>query len=83
MASIRGIHHISESVVRLSQIPDPHYEEIDPISERLGPVPPLPDVVEASATRTPMIVPYHVTTIEDIDRPAEPEGPNQYLDLQA
>ena len=81
MASIRGIHHITESVVRMSQIGDPYYEEIDPVSERLGPVPPLPDVVEASAAGAPMIVPYHVTTIEDIDRSTE--EPNQYLDLQA
>ena len=83
MASIRGIEHITESVVRMSQIPDPYYEEIDPVSERLGPIPPLPDVVEASTTGAPMIVPYHVTTIEDIDGSTEPKGPNQYLDLQA
>ena len=80
MASIRGIEHITETAVRMSQIPDPHYEEIDPVSERLGPVPPLPDIVETSITGAPTIVPYHVTTIEDIDGST---GPNQYLDLQA
>ena len=68
---------------RLSQLTEQHYEEIDPISVRLGPVPPLPDVVEASTMGVPTIVPYHVTKIEDIDAPTEAEQKNQYLDLQA
>lgn len=72
--------------MRLSQIYEPHYEEIDPISDRLGPVPPIPDTDEASTEGVPKIIPYHVTAIEDIDIPTEPEEPNQpnqYLDLQA
>lgn len=85
-ASIRGMHYIPESVMRLSQISEPHYEEIDPISDRLGPIPPIPVIDETTGTSTadvPKIIPYHVTTIEDIDNPTEAEEPNQYLDLQA
>jgi len=81
-ASIRGIHYIPESVMRLSQIAEPHYEEIDSISDRLGPVPPLPDVYEASTAVAPKIIPYHVTKIEDIDKSTGSEEPNQYLDLK-
>ena len=69
--------------MRLSQISEPQYEEIDSIGERLGPVPPLPDI-ETSTTGVPKIIPYHVTTIEDIvNSTTELEQPNQYLDLQA
>lgn len=63
--------------MRLSQISEPQYEEIDPISERLGPPPPLPNVEETSTDEAPRIVPYHVTNIKDL------EEPNQYLDVQA
>ena len=70
--------------MRLSQISEAHYEEIDPISDRLGPIPPIPVDNEYSIPDGPKIIPYHVTTIEDIvDEPAEEEQPNQYLDLQA
>ena len=73
-----------ESVLRLSQISEAHYEEIDTISDRLGPVPPIPVDDEYSMAEGPKIIPYHVTTIDDIaDQPNEGEEPNQYLDLQA
>ena len=70
-------------MLRLSQLSEAHYEEIDPISDRLGPVPPIPVDDEYTSLEGPKIIPYHVTNIEDIDQPNEGEGPNQYLDLQA
>lgn len=82
-ASIRGVHYIPESVMRLSQNSEPHYEEIDSISDRLGPVPPLPIIYETSTAEAPKIIPYHATTIKDINRSTELEEPNQYLDLHA